>query len=62
MGAEVYKTTVCLDGGKSSLGVEESVVLRKVQKLMALATYSNKNEPEQAMIKPQQLSKTILKA
>ena len=54
-GEEVYKATVCLDGGESPLGVEESVVLRKVQKLMALATSSNKNEAEQAMIKSQQL-------
>jgi hypothetical protein len=34
---------------------DENSVLRKVQKLMALATSSNKHEAEQAMIKSHQL-------
>lgn len=52
---EVYKATSCLEDGLSPLDLEESSVLRKVQKLMALATSSNQNEAEQAMIKSQQL-------
>lgn len=52
---KVYKATSCLDGGETAFGIEESSVFRKVQKLMALATSSNKNEAEQAMIKSQQL-------
>lgn len=52
---EVYRATICLEGEKDATFVEESGVLRKVQKLMALATSSNQNEAEQAMIKSQQL-------
>jgi hypothetical protein len=51
---EVHKATLCLDEG-TSIPEEENHVLRKVQKLMALATSSNKHEAEQAMIKSQQL-------
>ncbi len=54
-GEEVYRATLCLEGGQNRVGVEESGVFRKVQKLMALSTSSNKNEAEQAMIKSQQL-------
>lgn len=54
-GEEVYKATTCLDDGQSATFSEEKGVLRKVQKLMALATSSNQNEAEQAMIKSQQL-------
>ncbi len=54
-GEEVYKATTCLDGGRNAPDIEESGVFRKVQKLMALATSSNKNEAELAMIKSQQL-------
>lgn len=54
-GEEVQKATSCIDDGVSSLKAEENSVLRKVQKLMALASSSNKNEAEQAMIKSQQL-------
>lgn len=54
-GEEVYKATVCLEESKEIFLSEESSVLRKVQKLMALASSSNKNEAEQAMIKSQQL-------
>ncbi|HEV8052202.1 MAG TPA: DUF2786 domain-containing protein [Parachlamydiaceae bacterium] len=54
-GEEVYKATTCLDGGQNASIIEEKGVLRKVQKLMALATSSNQNEAEQAMIKSQQL-------
>lgn len=54
-GEDVYKATCCLDGAGETLDLEESSVLRKVQKLMALAGSSNKNESEQAMIKSQQL-------
>lgn len=55
---EVSKATICLDEGliapEESI-VLESSVLRKVQKLLALASSSNANESEQAMIKSQQL-------
>lgn len=54
-GEEVYKATLCLDGGDDSILMEESAIFRKVQKLMALASSSNQNEAEQAMIKSQQL-------
>jgi Protein of unknown function (DUF2786) len=54
-GEEVSKATICLVGESEVFVVEESAVLRKVQKLMALAESSNKNEAEQAMIKSQQL-------
>lgn len=54
-GEEVYRATLCLEGGQQASGVEESSVFRKVQKLMALSTSSNKNEAELAMIKSQQL-------
>lgn len=54
-GEEVYKATVCLENGQTTSVIDESSVLRKVQKLMALASSSNKNEAEQAMIKSQQL-------
>lgn len=54
-GEEVYRATTCLDDGQNIAFTEEKSVLRKVQKLMALATSSNQNEAEQAMIKSQQL-------
>ncbi len=54
-GEEVYQATTCLDDGRKASDSEESAILRKVQKLMALANSSNKNEAEQAMIKSQQL-------
>lgn len=54
-GEEIYLATVCLDGGGDTSDVEDSSIFRKVKKLMALATSSNKNEAEQAMIKSQQL-------
>jgi Protein of unknown function (DUF2786)/SprT-like family len=54
-GEEVYKATSCLEGEHNHSGVEESTVLRKVKKLMALAASNNENEAEQAMIKSQQL-------
>lgn len=54
-GEEVYNATVALEDGQMSPGCEESAVFRKIQKLLALATSSNKNEAEQAMIKSQQL-------
>ncbi|MGB7978093.1 MAG: SprT-like domain-containing protein [Chlamydiales bacterium] len=54
-GEEVYRATVCLEGGQNVSGMEEGSIFRKVQKLMALASSSNKNEAEQAMIKSQQL-------
>ncbi len=50
---EVYRATICLEN--ETAAVQESAVLRKVQKLMALAASSNTNEAEQAMIKSQQL-------
>jgi hypothetical protein len=54
-GEEVYKATICLEDGQHATSAEESSILRKVQKLMALASSSNKHEAEQAMIKSQQL-------
>lgn len=54
-GEDVYKATVCLEGEENDFDSEESGVLRKVKKLMALANSANKNEAEQAMIKSQQL-------
>lgn len=54
-GENVYNATFHLDNRQNDSGIEEGSVLRKVQKLMALATSSNKNEAEQAMIKSQQL-------
>lgn len=54
-GEKVYQATTCLEEGHDIFGVEENNVLRKVKKLMALTTSSNKNEAEQAMIKSQQL-------
>lgn len=54
-GEDVYKAAICLDGGGNPSQIDESSIFRKVQKLMALATSSNKNEAEQAMIKSQQL-------
>jgi predicted SprT family Zn-dependent metalloprotease len=52
---DVYKASICLDNELKTSDVEDNAVLRKVQKLMALATSSNTNEAEQAMIKSQQL-------
>jgi hypothetical protein len=52
---EVSRSTICLQGGNDVSVIEESAVLRKVRKLMALATSSNQNEAEAAMIKSQQL-------
>lgn len=54
-GEDVSRATICLEGQINPAVNEESGVFRKVQKLMALATSSNKNEAEQAMIKSQQL-------
>lgn len=53
-GEEVYKATFCLEGEKNTQ-LEESSILRRIQKLMALANSSNKYEAEQAVIKSQQL-------
>jgi len=52
---EVSKATFCLDTEQSVPEIEDSGILRKIQKLMALTNSSNKNEAEQAMIKSQQL-------
>lgn len=52
-GEEVYQAAFELDEKPKS--EEENSILRKVQKLMALSTSSNKNEAELAMIKSQQL-------
>jgi Protein of unknown function (DUF2786)/SprT-like family len=54
-GEEVYKAASRLEGNGNASDIEESGVFRKIQKLMALAGSSNKNEAEQAMIKSQQL-------
>lgn len=54
-GEDVYKATTCLESDEPSFKIEESDIFRKVQKLLALATSSNQNEAEQAMIKSRQL-------
>jgi predicted SprT family Zn-dependent metalloprotease len=54
-GEEVYRATICLESENSASNLEDNSVLRKIQKLMALAESSNENEAEQAMIKSQQL-------
>ncbi len=54
-GEEVFSATLCLESETKTLATEESDIFRKIQKLMALANSSNKNEAEQAMIKSQQL-------
>lgn len=54
-GKEIYEATTQLDNNSNSAEYEESTVLRKIRKLMALSTSSNQNESEQAMIKSQQL-------
>jgi len=54
-GEDVYQATSCIDDGEEVADEVESDVLRKVKKLMALATSSNQHEAEQAMIKSQQL-------
>lgn len=52
---EVRKATTCLDDHINMPVADENHILRKVQKLMALATSHNKHEAELAMIKSQQL-------
>ncbi|MBS0621781.1 MAG: DUF2786 domain-containing protein [Verrucomicrobia bacterium] len=54
-GEEVYRASTCLEEGAEASHLQDSTLLRKVQKLMALASSANKNEAEQAMIKSQQL-------
>jgi hypothetical protein len=54
-GEEVYKATTCLDDEAVIPEKEENAILRKVHKLMSLATSNNEHEAEQAMIKSQQL-------
>ena len=51
---EVYSATICLEESVKASD-EESSVCRKVKKLMALASSSNRHEAELAMIKSQQL-------
>lgn len=52
-GENVWKASTCLE--KSSEQDEESPVLRKIQKLMALTRSNNSHEAEQAMLKSQEL-------
>ncbi len=54
-GEDIYRASTCLENGDLHPPSEENPVLRKVQKLMALATSSNENEAQQAMIKSRQL-------
>lgn len=54
-GSEVSSATATLDVEIQTSDSEENSVLRKVQKLMSLATSSNQHEAEQAVIKSQQL-------
>lgn len=52
---DVYKASCELDDEANTLPEEENAVLRKVKKLMALASSANTHEAELAMIKSQQL-------
>lgn len=52
-GEEIYRASICLENREEIL--EESNILRKVKKLMALGSSSNKSEAEQAITKSQQL-------
>lgn len=54
-GDEVQSATIKLEEKKSDTQEEDSSVLRKVKKLLALATSSNVHEAETAMIMSQQL-------
>ncbi len=54
-GEEVSRATLCLEGGQNGPDPQESATLRKVQKLMSLASSANENEAQAAMIKSQQL-------
>ena len=54
-GDEVSRATTCLDDGEAVLESAENAILRKVQKLMALASSQNPHEAELAMIKSQEL-------
>ena len=54
-GEEVYNATMSLTQDEKIQSIEESDIFRKIQKLMALATSTNKYEAELAMIKSQQL-------
>ncbi|MBS0634584.1 MAG: DUF2786 domain-containing protein [Verrucomicrobia bacterium] len=52
---EVQAATTCLDDGQLEQEVEDNAVLRKVEKLMALAASSNPHEAELALIKSREL-------
>lgn len=54
-GEGVYRATMCLKDLSDPSLSEESPLFRKIKKLMALASSSNQNEAESAMIKSQQL-------
>jgi hypothetical protein len=54
-GEGISRATCCLENEGSLIENEKSSVLRRVQKLMALASSSNPHEAELAMIKSQQL-------
>lgn len=54
-GEEVSRASVCLSEGDNAIFQEKSSVLRKVQKLLMLATSSNQYEAEQAFLKSREL-------
>jgi len=54
-GEEIYRATICLEEEQTQDEIKENSILRKIQKLMSLASSSNQNEAEQAMLKSQQL-------
>lgn len=54
-GEEVYKASTCLEKEENPSEINESHILRKIKKLMALTTSHNENESQQAMVKAQQL-------
>ncbi len=54
-GEEVFRKTACLENFEEITPQEESALLRKIQKLMALSSSNNKNEAESALMKSQEL-------
>lgn len=54
-GEEISSASICLEDVEHSCLAASSNTFRKVQKLLALASSSNRNEAEQAMIKSREL-------
>jgi hypothetical protein len=54
-GESVYRATMELDTDQMQMLEEESAILRKVKKLMALSSSTNQHEAEQALLKAQEI-------